>query len=172
MWDHAVLYDRPRQQILDRGKETVTLTLKLFWRYTAVVSLLVLVGLTVVGCPNQEEAPDDTGDNAGDEDCVSPDEVAQLIDPLRDPAPEGCTGCHKDEHRLSNEVPEGHPGVAEDSELADCMQCHEDEFGQILHTFHLQSETYVQTLQGNCSGCHKMEDDGSIFVKGWEKQGD
>lgn len=93
-----------------------------------------------------------------------------------DPAPNGCGDCHKKvapdkDYTLAAEAArvKGHPKVTATT-VKECMVCHAERvkpFKQVLHTAHLKGKVYTQKYDTSCIACHKMRDDGSIGVKGY-----
>ena len=99
--------------------------------------------------------------------------------------PDACASCHikvdeEKDYRLGIEVThiEGHPELAADATVDQCMMCHKADgaappFEKLLHEVHLLGEEnhFVDNYGGACNQCHKMADSGALVVKGLEKEG-
>ncbi|RQD75260.1 MAG: hypothetical protein D5R97_06370 [Candidatus Syntrophonatronum acetioxidans] len=95
---------------------------------------------------------------------------------MEDVWPDGCLSCHRveDEDRtigvyVNNNI-EGHPVIGS-KYLVECMGCHglgEEDFGRRLHASHMKSRLYTEFFNSGCLGCHQMNDEGKVFVKGLE----
>ncbi|MBO8169516.1 MAG: hypothetical protein H0Z35_10080 [Thermoanaerobacteraceae bacterium] len=151
-----------------------------------ILCLVLGMAFILTGCPQRDEQPNETPqeqtdkeqeqENPGEEQAPET-EANQLIE---DQAPEGCSSCHKKtddkDYRLSAEVEhiEGHPNVAEDATVKECIGCHgansDQPFNKILHRVHLvDGEHYLDKYDKNCINCHRIADDGTVTIKGLEQ---
>lgn len=98
----------------------------------------------------------------------------QLV--MEDRWPEGCNSCHKVEGKdrtiatYTNQRVAGHP-VVDSRDIEDCYDCHrtgDDRFARSLHLSHMNSRVYTEAFGAGCIGCHQMNDQGKVFIKGLE----